>query len=372
MKIAFISVRGIPNNYGGFEQFAEQISVRLAARGHEIIVYSPHYHEYKENKYKGVRIKYIYSSEPWMGNSVGSFFYDFLSLKDALKKEKPDIIYVAGYTSIIPAYIWYDVKNMKTPIVITNMDGLEYKRTKFNRLARVFLSWEERMAVKHSRCLIADNAGIRDYYKSKYGKESALLTYGADIPYGYDKRHIADFGLEADEYFLLVARMEPENNVAMAINGYLESKWHHRKPLIIVGRPNTPYGKKLVARYGKETAVRFIGGIYDKNKLNSLRHFSFAYFHGHSVGGTNPSLLEAMACGCFILAHDNVFNKAVLMENTYYYTDEQSVVAILNDMNEVIAEKERFTTRNLHIIREQYSWEKLTDAYEEYFNHLYP
>lgn len=101
MKIAFISTRGIPNNYGGFEQFAEYISVGLTQRGHEVVVYSPHFHPYKENSYKGVRIKHIYSPETWMGSSIGSFFYDFASLKDALKKEKFDIIYEAGYTSTI-------------------------------------------------------------------------------------------------------------------------------------------------------------------------------------------------------------------------------------------------------------------------------
>lgn len=116
MKIAFISTRGIPNNYGGFEQFAEYISVGLAKRGHEVTVYSPHFHPYKEDNYKGVRIKHIYSPETWMGSSVGSFFYDFASLKDALKKGDFDIIYEAGYTSIIPAYIWFNVKKRKRPI----------------------------------------------------------------------------------------------------------------------------------------------------------------------------------------------------------------------------------------------------------------
>ena len=109
MRIAFISTRGIPNDYGGFEQFAEYISVGLANRGHEVTVYSPHFHPYKENSYKGVRIKHIYSPETWMGSSVGSFFYDFASLRDALKRERFDIIYEAGYTSIVPAYIWFNV-----------------------------------------------------------------------------------------------------------------------------------------------------------------------------------------------------------------------------------------------------------------------
>lgn len=368
MKIAFISTRGIPNNYGGFEQFAEYISVGLVRRGHEVVVYSPHFHPYREPDYKGVRIKHIYSPEKWIGSSVGSFFYDFLSLRDALKKEKFDIIYEAGYTSIVPAYIWFNVKRIKYPLFTTNMDGLEYKRTKFNRWVQKFVFWEERMAVKHSHFLIADNMGIHDYYKEKYGKESKFLAYGADIHEDYDEDILKEFGLEADGYFIVVARLEPENNLFMAIEGYLASGQYGKRPLVIVGKTNTPYGKHLVERYGDDRNIRFVGGIYDFRKLNSIRHYSYAYFHGHSVGGTNPSLLEAMASGCFILAHDNIFNRAVLGENALYYGSTDAAMEMLDGIDQALsAYKKEYTGRNLEVIRRDYSWEKLVDEHEEYF-----
>ena len=368
MKIAFVSTRGIPNNYGGFEQFAEYISVGLAKRGHDVTVYSPHYHPYQEKEYKGVRIKHIYSPELWMGGSVGSFFYDYACLKDALKNEEFDIIYEAGYTSIIPAYIRFNVKSLKYPLVTTNMDGLEYKRTKFNPLVRQFVFWEERMAVKHSHFLIADNMGIHDYYKEKYGKESKFLAYGANIYDDYDASLLAEWNLLVNDYYLLVARIEPENNLYMAIDGYKASTEYGRHPLIIVGKTNTPYGKKLVKKYGNDHNVRFIGGIYDFRKLNSVRHFSFAYFHGHSVGGTNPSLLEAMASDCFILAHDNVFNRSVLGDNAIYYSSSYNVTQILNDIDSLAAKnKEPFVRNNTELIRKEYSWEKLVDDHEKYF-----
>lgn len=371
MKIAFISTRGIPNNYGGFEQFAEYISVGLAKRGHEVVVYSPHFHPYKEDNYKGVRIKHIYSPELWIGSSVGSFFYDFASLRDALKKEKFDIIYEAGYTSIVPAYIWFNVKKIKYPIFTTNMDGLEYKRTKFNKWVQKFVFWEERMTVKHSHYLIADNMGIKDYYKEKYGKESKFLAYGADIHNDYDSALLKEWNLTPNEYYLLVARLEPENNIVMAIEGYLASKENGRHPLIIVGKTNTPHGKELVAKYGNEKNVKFVGGIYDFKKLNSVRYFSYAYFHGHSVGGTNPSLLEAMASNCFILAHNNIFNKAVLKKNAHYYSSADEIALMLNDID-VIANKDKanFIAGNLEEIKNEYSWEKLVDEHEKYFEWL--
>ena len=368
MKIAFISTRGIPNNYGGFEQFAEYISVGLVRRGHEVVVYSPHFHPYREPDYKGVRIKHIYSPEKWMGSSVGSFFYDFLSLRDALKKEKFDIIYEAGYTSIVPAYIWFNVKRIKYPLFTTNMDGLEYKRTKFNKWVQKFVFWEERMAVKHSHYLIADNMGIRDYYKEKYGKESKFLAYGADVHEDYDVDVLKEYGLEAGGYIIVVARLEPENNLFMAIEGYLASNQYGKHPLVVVGKTNTPYGKYLMERYGRDRNIRFVGGIYDFRKLNSIRHYSYAYFHGHSVGGTNPSLLEAMASGCFILAHDNIFNRAVLGENALYYGSTDAATEMLDGIDQAVsAHKKEYTERNLEVIRRDYSWEKLVDEHEEYF-----
>ena len=368
MKIAFISTRGIPNNYGGFEQFAEYISVGLVRRGHEVVVYSPHFPPYRESDYKGVRIKHIYSPEKWMGSSVGSFFYDFLSLRDALKKEKFDIIYEAGYTSIVPAYIWFNVKRIKYPLFTTNMDGLEYKRTKFNKRVQKFVFWEERMAVKHSHYLIADNMGIHYYYKEKYGKESKFLAYGADVHEDYDVDVLKEYGLEAGGYFIVVARLEPENNLFMAIEGYLASNQYGKRPLVVVGKTNTPYGKYLVERYGRDCNIRFVGGIYDFRKLNSIRHYSYAYFHGHSVGGTNPSLLEAMASGCFILAHDNIFNRAVLGENALYYGSTDAATEMLDGIDQAVsAHKKEYTERNLEVIRRDYSWEKLVDEHEEYF-----
>ena len=368
MKIAFISTRGIPNNYGGFEQFAEYISVGLAERGHEVTVYSPHYHPYQKSEYKGVRIKHIYSPEKWMGGSVGSFFYDYACLKDALKKEDFDIIYEAGYTSIIPAYIRFNVKNIKRPIFTTNMDGLEYKRTKFNKWVQKFVFWEERMAVKHSHYLIADNMGIKDYYKEKYGKESKFLAYGANIYDNYNEDYLKEFNLSKDSYLLLIARLEPENNIFMAIEGYIASDLYGKMPLIIVGKTNTPYGKYLVEHYSRYEHVRLVGGIYDFDKLNSVRHFSYAYFHGHSVGGTNPSLLEAMASDCFILSHDNIFNKAVLGENAIYYNDEKEIAGLLNNLDDfVVKYKKEYIENNLELIRSQYSWEKLVDEHEKYF-----
>lgn len=370
MKIAFLGTRGIPNNYGGFEQFAEYISVGLASRGHEVVVYSPHFHPYKDKEYKGVRIKHLYSPEEWMGGSVGSFFYDFSCLKDAIKKEDFDIIYEAGYTSVIPSYIYFDIKNYNKSIVITNMDGLEYKRTKFNPLVQKFVFWEEQQAVKHSHYLIADNLGIQDYYKEKYHKESKFLAYGADVITDYSQDILKEFDLEANHYYLLIARLEPENNIEMVIKGYLLAE-DFDKPLIIIGKTNTPHGRYLVETYGHHASIQFIGGVYDFGKLNSLRCYSTLYFHGHTVGGTNPSLLEAMASRAMIVANDNIFNRAVLEDNALYFTTDRDISIIIKNQREYNSlNREKFLSTNTSIIAEKYSWEYLVDQHEEYFLEL--
>jgi glycosyltransferase involved in cell wall biosynthesis len=371
MNIAIISTRGIPNNYGGFEQFAEYISVGLVQKGHSVTVYSPHFHPYQEKNFKGVKIKYIYSPESWMGSSIGSFFYDFLSLWDALKREKFDIIYEAGYTSIVPAYIWFNVKKIKRPVFTTNMDGLEYKRSKYNKWVQKFIFWEEKIAVDYSHYLIADNQGICDYYKRKYGKDSWFLAYGASIHDNYNETVLESFGLKTNNYFLLIARLEPENNIEKIIQGYLLSNQKGVRPLIITGKVDTAYGKQLVKKYRNERSIQFTGGIYDFDKLNSLRYFSTAYFHGHSVGGTNPSLLEAMASHCFIIAHDNVFNKTVLDSNAVYFFSSKDITQILNNIAILLKEKKASSVNgNLQKIKINYSWEKLIEEYERYFYSL--
>ena len=368
MKIAIISTRGIPNNYGGFEQFAEYISVGLVNLGHEVTVYSPHFHSYKEKSFKGVNIKHIYSPEEWMGSSIGSFFYDFFSFKDALKKQQFDIIYEAGYTSIIPAYLFFNIKKRKSPIIVTNMDGLEHQRSKFNKWAQKFILWEEKTTTKYSHYLIADNKGIQEYYKKRYRKESELLFYGANIYDDYCENYLEEFKLQSNNYYLVIARLEPENNIETIIQGFLHSNKKDEKPLIILGKTDTPFGKYLVEKYKEINSIRFLGGIYDFNKINSIRYFSSVYFHGHSVGGTNPSLLEAMASSCFIVAHDNIFNKSVLEEDALFFSSSSDVSTILSNIDDVIKENETsFIEKNLTKIKAIYSWDKIIKAHEKYF-----
>ena len=184
----------------------------------------------------------------------------------------------------------------------------------------------------------------------------------------YNEEYLKEYDLSKDNYLLVIARLEPENNIFMAIEGYIASNQYGKRPLVIIGKTDTPYGKYLVEKYKEYEYVKFVGGIYAFDKLNSVRHYSYAYFHGHSVGGTNPSLLEAMAAECFILSHDNIFNRSVLGENAVYYGCTDDAMNIINNLeNLVSAYRQVYTQKNLEIIRTQYSWDKLVEEHEKYF-----
>lgn len=360
MRIAILGTRGIPNNYGGFEQFAEYISVGLAELGHEVTVYNPHFHPYTGSSFKGVKIQRIGSPEQTIG-SMGNIIYDYRSLRHALTQNF-DIIYEAGYGTASPSYF---LLNDRSAPVLTNMDGLEWKRSKWNFITKRLMRHFEKLAIKKSHYLIADNIGIQQYYKDNHNIESIYLPYGADAVYEFNNDVPASYDLHPDKYFMLVARLEPENNVGMILDGYLGSGSSY--PFMVIGNHNNKYGAYLKERY-KNSNIRFAGGVYDKGKLDSLRCHAKAYFHGHSVGGTNPSLLEAMASRSFIFAHDNDFNKGVLEANAIYFSSSQQLAELIVNMETLSANhKERFLEGNLHKILNYYNWKRVIKLHEAVF-----
>ena len=365
MKIALLGTKGIPNNYGGFEQFAEYLSVRLAARGHQVTVYNPSFHPYQEETFKGVRIKKIYSPEKWIG-SAANFIYDHLSLNHALKQDF-DIIYEAGYHSVAASYKLLNVRSYKHPVILTNMDGLEWKRSKWNSWVRKLILKLESIAVRESPYLISDNPGIRQYYLDHFQRDSFFVPYGADPVYDFDRELLAKYNVAPDNYFMLIARMEPENNIELILESYVDAR--HPSPFLVIGGHQNEFGRSMYQKFFPR--VQFIGGVYDKKELDSLRHFSKAYFHGHSVGGTNPSLLEAMSCRSFILAHDNPFNKGVLGTEAIYFSDQKELTAYFNSLEDLIFQNSlAFKDGNFKKIIQYYDWEKITRQHEDLFGSL--
>jgi len=354
LKIGILGCRGIPNAYGGFEQFAEQLAVGLVNKGHEVFVYNSSLHPYKENKWQGVNIIHCKDWEDKL-EAAGQFIYDLNCINDS-RKRNFDILLQLGYTS---NSIWH-WRWPKNAINIVNMDGLEWKRTQYSKLTRAFIKKAEAWAAQHGDYLIADSPGIQQYLLETYNKTSTFIPYGAAIFNNPDVSILGKYQLAPYQYYLAVSRMEPENNIEMIIKGYLASG--QSDPLIIVGKLNK-FGKIWAKKYANER-IRFIGPVYDKTLLNNLRYFSKIHFHGHSVGGTNPSLLEAMGCGCAIAAHDNIFNKVILGEDADYFSSASEISLLLN-LQEDDIKKEQRQKNNLIKIQTIYNPEKIVNAYED-------
>jgi glycosyltransferase involved in cell wall biosynthesis len=360
LNIGIAGTRGIPNHYGGFEQVAAYLSRELVERGHSVSVYSPHDHPYKGDTWEGVRILRCYC--PALG-TIGQFAYDLNCLLDA-RKRGFDVLLLLGYTSSSVWGRWYP----KGPIIINNMDGMEWKRSKYSKPVRLFLRYAERLAVRYSHHYIADSTTVRDYLQWRYGVRSRYIPYGAEVFHSPKEAHLREYGVCPGTYSMLVARMEPENNIEMVLEGFSQSRIDRH--LLVIGDTSHHYGKHLLHRFGHNPRILFGGPLFDQERLHSLRAGCHFYFHGHSVGGTNPSLLEAMASRTLIAAHDNPFNRGVLGRNAFYFHDVAGVTRILERSADPVVEETMIET-NFKKIGSLYNWEKITSEYEQFMYDCY-
>jgi len=240
------------------------------------------------------------------------------------------------------------------------MDGMEWKRTKYSKPVRRFLQYAEGLAVKYSHHLVADSTAVQTYLEKKYGVKSKYVPYGAALPENAAVSILKEFGVTQSGYYMLIARMEPENNIDMILDGFCRSSCN--KKFVVVGDYNNAFGKKMHAKYAKDQRIYFAGSIFDPEKLNALRSFCCIYFHGHSVGGTNPSLLEAMAAKAVIAAHNNEFNSAVLERDAFYFNNASDVLEIINNYRHTPGDDEK-TGNNLKKIETVFNWPAVTDSY---------
>lgn len=361
MKIAIIGTRGIPNFYGGFEQFAEYLAKGLVGKNYDVTVYNSSSHPYKESMWQGVKIVHCNDPEDKWG-TVGQFVYDLNCIMHS-RKQQYDIILQLGYTS---SSIWGWLLPKKS-IITTNMDGLEWKRSKYSKPVQLFLQKAEYLGVKFSDHLISDSIGIQDYLQKKYKVQSTYIPYGAHLFQNADSSILQKYSLNVFDYNMLIARFEPENNLETILDGVAKST--KTNPFLVIGKYETPFGQYLVNKFKQNAHIKFLGPIYDINILNNLRYFSKIYFHGHSVGGTNPSLLEAMASNALICAHDNTFNKAILQNDAFYFSNSEEVKNYVEAVDKKSYSK--YIDNNVGKIKSLYSWEKIIDDYESHFISIY-
>ncbi|MBN2237440.1 MAG: DUF1972 domain-containing protein [Bacteroidales bacterium] len=356
MRIGIVGTRGIPNYYGGYEQFAEYFSQYMVSRGHDITVYSSSLHTFQENQYKGVELIHCYDPEDKLG-TFGQFIYDFNCILNS-RKQNFDLILQLGYTS---SSIWGWLLPKKA-VIVSNMDGLEWKRSKYNAAVRYFLRFAEYLAVITSEYFIADSKGIQSYLKEKYKIDSEYIAYGVHSNQQFDSKIYDDLGLENKKYNMLIARMEPENNIETILDGVVISGIN--EPFIVVGNASNRFGQKMQKKFGKFDHIKFIGPVYDLPSLNFMRNHARLYFHGHSVGGTNPSLLEAMASKACICAHDNKFNRSILEEDGFYFKNAKEITELLQSKE--TGNCKQMSERNYERVVKYFSWNKINSAYEAF------
>jgi len=313
MRIAILGTRGIPARYGGFETFAEKLAIGLSARGFDVTVFCESGESSTPNVLQEVKLCYI--SAPSLG-PLRTILYDLRCLWAA--RRGYDVVYMLGYGAapfcLIPR-LW------GTEVWI-NPDGLEWARSKWGIVARSYFRLMEWISIHAANRIIADAEAIALSLISRHGKLLAcnVIPYGCEVigtPPLADP--LAEWSLVPEGYYLIVCRLEPENHVLEILQAFHRSR--SNRQLIVVGNHLTESRYVAQLRTVQDSRIRLIGTVYDAGKLACLRFHSFAYVHGHSVGGTNPSLLEAMGCGNLIFAHDNVFNRETLGSCGYYFRD---------------------------------------------------
>lgn len=354
--IVIIGSVGVPACYGGFESLIENLLDYNPYNFNYTVYCSSKSFSKKLKVYKKAKLRYINLE----ANGFSSIFYDGYSLLKCLGSQF-DIILLLGVSGAIFIPI---IKPFTSAIIVCNIDGIEWKRDKWNLLSKRFLKFSESVAIKHSDIIITDNKGIADYVSSDYQKDSITIGYGANLAKDQSNNLLNKYGLNKNQYFFKVCRIEPENNIELILDAF--SQINDQRVVIVGNWSNSKFGEKMFRKYQKLSNVTLLDPIYNQNDLNELRINCKGYIHGHSAGGTNPSLVEAMGLKLPIIAYDVNFNRYTLENNGVYF----------NNQNDLIHEITRFDSReDLEIDKEKiyetfskrYTKEKIAEEYAHLF-----
>ncbi|MDQ6664213.1 MAG: DUF1972 domain-containing protein [Acidobacteriota bacterium] len=358
MRIAILGTRGIPAAYGGFETFAEQLSTRLARRGHQVTVYCRERHEHAE--YRGVSLVYL----PTIRHKyLDTLVHTFVSTLWLLTHR----VDIALYCNAANAIFTIVPRLLGMPVAL-NVDGIERKRKKWNRLAKAWYLISEFLATLLPTAIVSDAETIKRYYMERYGKRSTFIPYGADLELTVTNETLVLLGLEERRYFLYVSRLEPENH-ALEVREAFERVETNMK-LAIVG--DAPYATEYISRVRDTQDPRVVlpGAIYGQG-YRELGTFCFAYIQATEVGGTHPALLEAMGRGALVLYSDNPENTEVCGSAGIPFAGQEDLA---NKIRFVLAMSEEardaYRARAVERVREFYSWDAVTLQYERLFASL--
>lgn len=357
LRIALVGTRGVPAQYGGFETAVEEVGRRLAARGHCVTVYCRSTSRRSVREHLGMRLVHLPAVHT---KTLETLSHTAASTAHLLLRQQPDVVVLfnAANAPLLPL-----LQTRGVPVA-THMDGLEWQRAKWGRAGRRYYRMAEAMAVRWSDALIADAEGIADYYQQQFGAQTTLIPYGAPLLVDPPHHRLAELDVLPSRFHVLIARFEPENHVDLALEGYLRSGARH--PLIVVG--SAPYADRYTQRIralaAQDSRIRLIGSVWDQALLDQLYAHALSYVHGHSVGGTNPSLLRAIGAGTAALAYDVVFNREVLGDDGLFFRDADDLSKLIDSAEahpkDLAHRGERLRMR----AAELYRWDDVADRYE--------
>lgn len=357
MRIVMLGTRGVPAAYGGFETAIEEIGQRLVTAGHEVTVYCRGSQD-KPATHLGMRLVHLPAARK---KALETLSHTFLSVGHLLlSRRRYDVAFVFNAANAV----FLPVLRLRRLPVAVHVDGLEWKRTKWGKWGRRYYRGAESLSVRWADALIADAQGIADYYTSEFGADTDLLVYGAPIQTEPRHDRISEMDLAPRAYHLAVARFEPENHVLEIVQGYRASS--AVLPLVVVG--SAPYADHYTAAVSAaaegDPRIRLVGGVWDQTLLDQLYANALTYLHGHSVGGTNPSLLRAMGAGAPVVAYDATFNREVLDGAGWYFAAPRDVAAAVEAAE---ADPAGATTIGVGL-RERaathFDWDAVTSGYE--------
>ncbi|MEP7054601.1 MAG: DUF1972 domain-containing protein [Actinomycetota bacterium] len=355
MKVALVGTRGAPGRYGGFETAVEEVGRRLVGLGHEVVVYCRNPKQ-TMTSYLGMRLVNL---PAWRHKHFETLSHTAMSAAH-LVAHRVDVavVFNAANAPFIPM-----IRAARIPVAL-HVDGLEWRRAKWGPVGKRYYKANERIGVRVANALIADAVGIQDYYLERYQADSVFIPYGAPILRDLPSGRLADVGLRPRGYHLVVARLEPENNVHVAVAGYARSA--AALPLVIVGGVRYPgeYVRALQGTAALDPRVRMLGSVYDDELLDQLYAHSASYLHGHSVGGTNPSLLRAMGAAAPVLAYDVNFNREVLGESGRFWSRPEDVGAAVHSVEADGAAAQRMGVHGQARAERLYDWDDVAARYE--------
>ncbi|KAA8999576.1 glycosyltransferase family 1 protein [Stenotrophomonas cyclobalanopsidis] len=354
--LRILGIRGIPAAHGGFETFAEQLSLYLVAKGWEVVVYCQEDGGGEEwrDEWRGVKRIHIPIA---IAGPAGTIAFDWKANRDAANSK--DLCLTLGYNTAVFSGL---LRVRGVPNVI-NMDGIEWARAKWGPVAKTWFWLNERFGCWIGDHLVADHPRIKDHLATRVRRSKiATIAYGGEKVDSADAAKVTELGLVPNEYFTVIARPEPENSLLEIVQGF--SKSPRLRKLAVLGKYDSENSYHRQVMDSASDDVVFLGAIYDKEVVQALRFFCSGYVHGHQVGGTNPSLVEALGASNPVIAHENLFNRWVAGDGARYFACADSFSVLIDEIENGATDLKSMSVASALRHQEAFTWDRILGEYE--------